>query len=372
MAHLESIKRLINPEQWPAMGKRAYQRGDESHWDFCPNCKKGVDRLHTFVSGRTGDWMWKCNKCGNTGTIVDWYETLYGINAKEAIERIERDYAFSSLSCNPEMESRQEKKSRESPNEWQINANELIRRASDYLWSFAADAINRREYLHHRGIMDDTIKQFQLGYIPRSRRGFEDLESYTGKRYGLIIPTFENGIPTRLSVRFDNPVGARQQRYTAISGGKAKSLFNADALNEYRKNNQDVILILCEGQFDCMLLNQTISELGYSDKATAVTWGSTEYIPKSEIDYRAHFLYPQVIYIVLDYDEAGRSSALTLSKTITESRKQLQGYAVNDDVIIRYPWNDGMGTQKVDITNLFEKYGQGGLNRFVEPMMNVI
>lgn len=164
-----------------------------------------------------------------------------------------------------------------------------------------------RDYLRtRRGLNDETIARFRLGYAPASQRTLWDYLSKERKherdailgtglckidrRSGeirdffsrqIVIPYLVNGNPMQL--RGKDPSG----KYLTPPGQKAR-LFNAETAWKAKE------VIICEGEFDAMVLEQ----LGYSAVGLP---GSTSF----QDAWIGYFGENEIIYTIFDPDAAG-------------------------------------------------------------------
>jgi DNA primase len=168
------------------------------------------------------------------------------------------------------------------------------------LWSDAG--ANARRYLHQRGLNDDTLQRYRLGYLASDRTEAPEawgLPPHAGKvwlPHGILIPHL---------IKKDL-WGANIRRYRATPKylkvrGSRVCLFGADSVRDAELG------LLCEGEFDCMLLNQ---ELG--DALGAATFGSAAN-PADLRQWGAHLARLSLILLAYDNDQAGDIAASRLT-----------------------------------------------------------
>jgi DNA primase len=143
-----------------------------------------------------------------------------------------------------------------------------------------------REYLHRRGITDEDIRLWKLGYIPADRLArWGDVEVKLPR--GIAIPALVGGVPWYVKVR--RPTGG--PKYIQAKGGRS-ALFGHDLL----QGKAD--LLLCEGEFDAILMRRIVG-----DVLDVATFGSA-----SESDIRLWLpvlvQYPSLL-LGFDNDAAG-------------------------------------------------------------------
>lgn len=181
---------------------------------------------------------------------------------------------------------------------WQVKAGMFVDDCERCLWS--AEGVKALEYLHGRGLNDDTIKFYRLGFNPKDYYDPRELwglpEHPEGKGVWLpksiVIPCFDG--PDLWYVNMRRPAG--DPKYYKIPGSKA-AVFGV-----YHLLGAELVLLV-EGEFDCMLANQYIRDvcgvatLGAASKKFDVsTWGR-------------YFMPARVILAALDADQAGAAGA---------------------------------------------------------------
>ena len=145
----------------------------------------------------------------------------------------------------------------------------------------------RRWYWTQRGLTDDTIDRFLLGW--------------DGKRY--TIPAIYRGIPFGVKRRQSDVDDGIPAKYISLTGSRA-GIFNADALWTAHE------VVICEGEIDAMLLCQ----VGYN--AVSSTGGAGTWKP----EWAKLFAAVRSIIILYDNDAAGRDGALKVRATLARAR----------------------------------------------------
>jgi len=137
--------------------------------------------------------------------------------------------------------------------EWRARAEAFVVRAEAALWSDAGTGA--RDWLHGRGLTDETLHRWQLGYQPAD--AWDEPAAWGldgGKRIcrprGIVIPWRLNGQLWQSKVR--RPDG--EPRYVAVRGGHPL-IFGAETLTGHDT------AVLTEGELDAMLLEQEAGDL---------------------------------------------------------------------------------------------------------------
>jgi DNA primase len=156
-------------------------------------------------------------------------------------------------------------------------------------------------WLHKRGLTDQTIKRYRLGYSP----GAELDDLYIPR--GVVIPCLAAGELWYLKIRTNkNKPG---EKYTGVKGNRTAAIYGADDLR-----GADMALF-CEGEFDCMLANQEIG-----DVITAVTFGSATNMP--DLATWGMYLLPITsALLAYDTDRAGQEGGRKVLELLGERAK---------------------------------------------------
>lgn len=262
-------------------GKRQIKGGP------CPLCHQGQDRFIIWPYGDANNPnpRFYCgihgNGCGAHGDVINFVQQLKGYKtAYEAIRDLQ-DMGFpiggESARSRP-LPAVKEKGA--PPAEWQEMGQAYVQITQKDLWSPHGE--QARAYLHKRGLTDETIKHFQIGYLsgwieqPRALWGLPADGSTTTFwiRPGILIPTFEGNTLWKITIRIlthspqeiarAKETGKDLPRYQQITGS-SNSLFNVDAIVP------DQPVFMTEGEFDAMIGQQ---ETGFPFVATGSTSGA--------------------------------------------------------------------------------------------------
>lgn len=281
--------------------KIATTRGGE-YAGPCPFCG-GNDRLR--VQPEKGAWW--CRQCQPDGR---WQDAIAYVMRRDNVSFLE---ACKTLGAGPVDDLVKSAKTSiqviqaiqvydDSPPDpaWQNAARAYCERAADVLWSEAgAGAL---AYLREkRGLTDETIRLYGLGYQPADGWRSPDLWGLDGKKVwlskGITIPCQALGALWYVKTRRPEPgdeladyVGSCESRgkYPQVRGSRP-ALFGADELAGRK------VVVLTEGEFDAMLLFQEAGELagvatlGSAGAALAGRWlwvlrGATRILAAYDID----------------------------------------------------------------------------------------
>lgn len=178
--------------------------------------------------------------------------------------------------------------------EWQANAEQVV--SNGVLNLFGDMGQGALKWLHDRGLTDATLQHWRIGYNPRS----QNMAGFYVPR-GILIPCYMAGPLWGVHIRLPkNDKG----KYAQLKGS-ITALFGADRARGRR------VIVLCEGEFDAMLLDQECRDLV---GAVSTTGGAGR---RWERAWSQMLIYGDKLLIAYDSDAAGAngSSAMTgLSK----------------------------------------------------------
>jgi len=188
---------------------------------------------------------WRCwSDCSSGGDVIAFIQQYKGLSFREACKYL----GATDTTIKPRPQRPQQRFRRGTPpkQDWQAIVEELNQQAIACLWSDKGKLA--REYLAGRGLTDDTIQHFNLGYIPETRAWYE--------RHGIKVPSGVT-IPSTVNgqlwqVRVRRVVNAKpDDKYRSIGDGRlVGSLFNGDAIQPHKP------IVIVESEMDCMTLHQ--------------------------------------------------------------------------------------------------------------------
>ncbi len=279
----------------------------------CPKCG-GTDRFHV-----TRAWAF-CRQCwpfgnGERHDAIAYLRWRDGLTFAEACEALGGDVA-PGLSV-PTRRQRSWVKVTQPPGDaWQARAREFVAYAQGQLWR-DAEAL---AYLRDRGLSDDTIRAAHLGYNPGeikpgddpARWGLEGRRVYIAK--GWVIPYESGGVIRYVKVRRrdddlqckDPRTGKAPSKYLPIRGSHPP-LYGLDGL----RGHTDALV--CEGEYDCLLLRQHVGDLcGVAALGSATASLDTDTV--------AVLCGVRRVFVALDSDDPGQAGAENLAGTSARMR----------------------------------------------------
>lgn len=213
--------------------------------------------------------LWKCWGCNRGGTIIDFVMHEKGYNVWEAAEYL-AELAGITIGDQEEYQKRKAEYQRRE----QI-AN-LVARKVD----------KARDYLRSRGLTDETIQEFGLGFGEKNNTIVIPIHD----KYGRVVAFAERYLDPNAKPKYHN--SPNDDYYT-----KSETLYN---LHRARRHIKDKLYVV-EGYFDAMSLWQ----MG----AKAVVAVCTDSLSQEQARIIRDCVTPDVtIVLVIDNDEAGIES----------------------------------------------------------------
>jgi 5S rRNA maturation endonuclease (ribonuclease M5) len=223
----------------------------------CDVDSRGTE-AHLYINKNTG--LYDCKKCGEKGNLVTLKEH------------------FGLAASRPSLPKRM--------------PASLDKQAAIYHDTMPN---NIREYLRtERLLSDDIIDNYQLGYMEQH-----------GRRWITIPVTDRTGSVLFMKLRQDPSTPAEgQPKYMHSPAGSDASIYNSQILN-----SKPDMLVICEGEFDCLVLNS------FGIPTICSTAGAATFKEQwiSQLGFVRDF------YILMDNDDAGRKGAESLIEKLSDA-----------------------------------------------------
>ena len=268
------------------------------------DCDKdsGNNERHLYFNAETGQYH--CKKCGASGNLV----TL--------IKHFGDDIKPAQIKTQVKITKPQNKKLDPSIME---NCHNAI---PDHI----------RKYLNDRGIIDKIIEKKELGW-----------GRFYGKNWITIPVTNDTGQYLFLKLRRDPTDKTNKDKYKVFPAGSKAEIYGRDNLEKPSTH-----LMICEGEFDCMMLEK------FGIPAVTSTAGA-ETFKKEWVEELQNY---EFIYVALDKDEAGMRGGDKLIKLLSEN--------LSCAYIFRVTFPERM-TDGKDISDYFNQYG-GSADELLEEL----
>jgi len=260
--------------------------------------------------------VWVCFGCGKHGDSIGWLKEYRGIGFQEAVQ----DLAEGHLPSMPRQVKPYREATQAPGDKWQERARRLIERAQEILWrsdepglrgvewsevdpltgEVKTVVMSALDWLLARGLTESTLKLWQIGFIPMGFEHPAEKWGLEGKPVwfppGILIPCVVNDKVWYLKVRRPKS----HPKYVQVRGSRP-AIFMVQTMV------WQTDAVLCEGEFDAMLLQQEAGDL-----AAVATLGSAGY----DLDlptWGLHLLNIQRWFLAYDLDQSGREGAERLS-----------------------------------------------------------
>ncbi len=329
--------------------------------NFKANCPFHGEKTPSFVISPAKQ-IYHCFGCGVGGDAIKFVQEYEKLNYPEALEKIASLMNFSLAYTQGGSDNSEARRLLEQVQEWyskNLDQNQV--------------AI---EYLKNRGITQQSVEYFGIGYVGASHELMNFLSANMlpipkAEEAGVVAQRDRGGFYARLTERITFPIYSASGAIVGFGGrtitnhpakyinSPQTKLFNkSQLLYGYSKAKEHIYaskrLIVCEGYLDVIMFHQAGFKEAVATLGTALT---TEHLPtlrKGE---------PHIV-LAYDGDKAGVAAALKASTMLSES-----GF---DGSVVLFPDGqdpaDMVATGKVqDVANLLRS-GQA-LIPFVIEMM---
>ena len=288
------------------------QKKGSNYFGLCPFHN---EKSPSFSVSRSKQ-MYHCFGCGAGGNVFTFIMEYENYTFLEALKFL-ADRAGVEL---PEVEYSKEAKEKADLRSAILEVNKIAAQYY-YVQLKSENGKTAAAYLKKRGLSEDLIKSFGLGY---SNKYSDDLYRFLrGKGYsediirqaGLISTSEKNGVYDKFWNRVMFPIMDVNNRVIGFGGrvmGDAKPKYlnspetmvfdkgrNLYGLNRARTSRKPYFL-LCEGYMDVISLHQAGFTNAVASLGTALTPGHASLIKR----------YVQEVYLTYDSDEAGTKAAL--------------------------------------------------------------
>jgi DNA primase len=313
--------------------------------NFTANCPFHNEKTPSFVISPTKQ-IYHCFGCGATGDSIKFIMDYEKLSYPEAIEKLANMYNF-------ELEYTKSKS--------YLSTN-ILEKLNSFYKEKLINNQNAYKYLKERGLNDNTIEKFALGYAPSSIEQINFLnQSNLPINEATSLGAFansENGIYARLIERITFPIFSTNNKIIAFGGrtisnhpakyinytntkifNKSKTFYGLNFAREKILRKKEIIIV--EGYMDVIMLHQA----GYSNAvATLGTALTHEHLPiLNKLNSK--------IIIAYDGDNAGINAAIKASTLLAQNG--FEGGAV----IFKEGLDPAdMIKNNEDLTPLFEKH----------------
>jgi len=329
--------------------------------NFKANCPFHSEKTPSFVVSPQKQ-IFHCFGCGAGGDAIKFVMEIEKLTYQEAVEKLASIYNITLRYTQGKSDYEELKR--------------VLELTQSYYLTSLDRAFRAKEYLRARGVSQDSIERFKIGYAPQSKELIEFLNSRhiplsKAEDVGVLARGKSGEYYARLQRRIIFPIHSSAGAIVgfggrALDGNLAKyinspqtKLFNKSRLlygyhlakDEIYKKKE---IIVCEGYLDVIMLHQVGFKRAVATLGTALTSEHLPLLRKGE---------PKVI-LAYDGDSAGVNAALKASKLLVSN-----GF---DGRVVLFP--DGKDpadmAQSGDIKNLSSLLASG--NTLIEFILETI
>ena len=370
-------------EQWPLR-----KQSDHLFRGVCPFHARSENTLEIDTENNT----FACTECEFHGSAIGWLMYHDGMTFRAAVHNLASRTStdISEWITDADIQAESDKRA------------ELLESIATFYYSTLLKSDDAMRYLDSRGITEDTIERFALGYADADYSA-EKLKAAFPKRHrdlwlaGVMIrqsdnsyrPRFRNRIlfpmysPTHQLVGFggralDDTLPKYLNSPNSLLFNKRECLYGLQLLDPSALGYEHVVVV--EGYIDVLKLNQAGCEAVVGSAGTALT---VEHI-------KIVFHYTDEVVLCFDGDAAGMGAMIkalsTLLSTIDEHQtasvivlpKGLDPDSYIDSNGVE-AWNEQLQNREYFIETLIKHYSEGvdftsigETARFAETMKHVI
>lgn len=256
--------------------------------------------------------IFKCFGCGEAGNVITFVMKIKNLSFIEAVKLLADRV---NIDIEPEDEGSRKKR------DYKEKLYKLNLDAARYYYRNLQKNIEARKYLFNRGITQNTIISFRLGYSYDSwdasinflkKKGYTELDILNS---GLVAKSKNGKTHDRFRGRVMFPIMDYRERIIGFGGrvlddSKPKYLNSPETIifdkgtNLYGLNfaakNAERTIIIVEGYMDCISLHQSGIKNAVASLGTSLTIGQAKLLKR----------YADRIIISYDADNAGQTATL--------------------------------------------------------------
>ncbi len=263
--------------------------------------------------------IWHCFGCGRGGDIFKFVMEMEGIEFVEALRLLAPKAGVTLKRTDPSVRSERNRL---------FDILDLARRFYHQQLLTSSKALPARKYLQKRGLTEETITEWQIGYSPDDWRATGDFLRSKGfndhdiMRAGMVIASNKGGRPyDRFRGRIMFPLADISGQTVGFSArispdkeekekmgkyinspqtivyDKSKIIFGLDKARQHIRQQDYAIIV--EGQMDVISAHQFGYKNTVASSGTALTSGQLQQIKR----------YSNNIKLAFDMDEAGQMAA---------------------------------------------------------------
>jgi DNA primase len=325
---IERVKEAVDMIE--LVGARSDLRRVGTRWTgLCPFHDERTPSFSVNVENK----LYHCFGCGESGDAIKFVEMTEGLDFKETIELLADRY-------NVELKREQEDPEAETRRRRRERLLALVERTAAYyervLWE-SPEAAKAREYLAQRGLGEDVLRTYRVGYAPSAwdkvmlaaqRDGFSQ-EELAGA--GLGQKGRQGGFYDRFRARIMFPLADPRGKVLgfgarAIRDDAGPKYLNSPENELYHKGRQ--LFGIDHARAPAARAGRVVAVEGYTDVLALHQAGITETVAimgtaltqeqMAELGRAAG-----TVYLALDADRAGQDAMLRAARAATERKLEL-------------------------------------------------
>ena len=294
------------------------KRRGSSLWACCPFHNEKTPSFHVEPSRG----IYKCFGCGKSGTAVGFVMEYEKLSYTEALKYLARKY---HIEVKEKEESAEDIAARQR--------NESLLAVSEFAFNFYKDQLSTEEgrsvavqYFHSRGLEDETIAKYGLGWAPKSKSAFTEAAKKEGYKDEYLLETglcaqwdTDGSLHDRFYDRVMFPVHSVSGRVIAFGG---RTLFTDKSVAKYVNSKESEIYVKSRSLYGIYFAKSAISRAdkcylveGYLDVLSMHQLGITNVVASSGTSLTVEQIrlvkrFTDNVTIMYDGDPAGIHAAL--------------------------------------------------------------
>ncbi|MBQ3766364.1 MAG: DNA primase [Bacteroidales bacterium] len=293
------------------------KRRGSSLWACCPFHNEKTPSFHVEPSRG----IYKCFGCGKSGTAVGFVMEYEKLSYTEALKYLARKY---HIEVKEKEETAEDIAARQR--------NESLMAASEFAFNFYKEQLGTEEgraiglqYFHTRGLEDDTIAKYGLGWAPKSKNAFTEAAVKAGYKAeyltetGLCAQWDDGSLHDRFYDRVMFPIHSVSGRVIAFGG---RTLLTDKSVAKYVNSKESEIYVKSRSLYGIYFAKSAISKAdkcylveGYLDVLSMHQLGIVNVVASSGTSLTTEQIrlikrFTENVTIMYDGDPAGIHAAL--------------------------------------------------------------
>ena len=294
------------------------KRRGSSLWACCPFHNEKTPSFHVEPSRG----IYKCFGCGKSGTAVGFIMEYEKLSYTEALKYLARKY---HIEVKEKEESAEDIAARQR--------NESLLAVSEFAFNFYKEQLATDEgravavqYFHSRGLEDETIAKYGLGWAPKSKNALTEAAKKEGYKDEYLLETglcaqwdTDGSLHDRFYDRVMFPIHSVSGRVIAFGG---RTLFTDKSVAKYVNSKESEIYVKSRSLYGIYFAKSAISRAdkcylveGYLDVLSMHQLGITNVVASSGTSLTVEQIrlikrFTENVTIMYDGDSAGIHAAL--------------------------------------------------------------